>query len=184
MAYGLHGRWSVAPVARRFQQARATVPWVGVADLGTCAARAARARLWRRASTTWDDPLRQPHTAPPRPTDASRSPPIAGGEIELGTAPCGEGRVRYRLRARAHRAPCARRDCPGASRGPSHTPALALAAASRTCTSMCAPHPTATLTRTVAQVLRTSLGLAAAFTAASAARKRHVFGAAGAFIWG
>ena len=54
-----------------------------VADPGTCAACAARARLWRRASTTWDDPSRQPHTAPPRPTDASRSPPIAGGEVEL-----------------------------------------------------------------------------------------------------
>ena len=26
VAYGLHGRWGVAPVARRFQQARATVP--------------------------------------------------------------------------------------------------------------------------------------------------------------
>ena len=48
VAYGLHGRWSVAPVARRIQQARATVPWVAWQTPGTCAACAARARIWRR----------------------------------------------------------------------------------------------------------------------------------------
>ena len=84
--------------------------------------------------------------------------------------PC---RARCRLRARARRTRCARRDCPGASRGPSYTPALALAPASRTCTSVCAPHPTTTLTRTLVQVLCTSLGLAATFRGASDEFGRH-----------
>ena len=78
-------------------------------------ARARRTRCARRDCP--GAPLDSP--TPPRRARPTRRapPPIAGGEIELGTAPCGEGRVRYRLRARAHRAPCARRDCPGASRG-------------------------------------------------------------------
>ena len=55
----------------------------GAAARGTCAACAARARPWRRAATTRDGPARPPSTAPHRPADALRSPPIAGGEVEL-----------------------------------------------------------------------------------------------------
>ena len=66
----------------------------------------------------------------------------------------------------ALRALCSPR-LPGCAPGRSHTPALALATASRICTSACAPNPiTLTLTLTLAQVLRTSLGLAAAFSGA------------------
>ena len=97
----------VAPVTCRSQQTRATVPWVapqlmahaqpvqlfatdpchsamgGAAAHGPCAACAALARLWRRTSATRDRPARQPRTASHRSADASRSVPIAGGEIEL-----------------------------------------------------------------------------------------------------
>ena len=56
---------------------------------------------------------------------------------------------------------------PGCAPGRSHTPALALAAASWICTSACAPNPiTLTPTLALVQVLRTSLGLAAAFSGA------------------
>ena len=55
----------------------------GAAARGTCAACAARARLWPRASTTRDGPVPQARTAPHRSADASRSVPIAGGEVEL-----------------------------------------------------------------------------------------------------
>jgi len=92
----------------------------GAAARGTCAAWAARAHPWRRASTTRDGPARQARTAPHRPADASRSAPIAGGEVELalryggwqGTPPAS---------GRACRARCARRDRSGASLG---SPAL------------------------------------------------------------
>ena len=55
----------------------------GAAAPGACAAWAARARLWERASTTRGDPAPPSTTALHRPSDASRSEPIAGGEMEL-----------------------------------------------------------------------------------------------------
>ena len=55
----------------------------GAAAPGACAAWAARARLWERASTTREDLAPPSTTALHRPFDASRSEPIAGGEMEL-----------------------------------------------------------------------------------------------------
>ena len=58
--------------------------------------------------------------------------PIAGGEIELGLlCATAQGTLPASCKARCVR--CARRDCRGAPPGRSHTPALALAAASLIC---------------------------------------------------
>ena len=75
----------------------------GAAARGTCAAWAARARPWRRASAARDGPARPPRTAPPRPADALRSPPIAGGEVELALL-CAEGQGTQPALGRAYRA--------------------------------------------------------------------------------
>ena len=88
VAYRLHGRWSVVLVARRPQQARAAVPWVAGQLRPHAQPVQARARLWRRAIACGDGPARPHRTAPPRPEDASRSAPIAGGEIELALLRC------------------------------------------------------------------------------------------------
>jgi len=77
----------------------------GAAARGTCAACAARARPWRRASAARDGPAPQLCTAPPRPADASRSAPTTGGEVELamlcdaqqGTPPAPAERCRARV---------------------------------------------------------------------------------------
>ena len=88
----------------------------GAAAHGPCAACAALARLWRRTSAPRDRPTRQPHTAPHRPADASRSVSIAGGEIELALLRATvQGTLPASCKARCAR--CARRDCPGASLG-------------------------------------------------------------------
>ena len=91
----------------------------------------------------------QPRTAPHRLANALRAARIAGGEIELPllcagglghAAGCGQGASRALSTPRP----------PGCVPGPSRAPALALAAASRICTSACAPHPlTLTLTQTL-----------------------------------
>ena len=65
----------------------------------TCAACAARARLWRRATACGDAPARRHRIAPPRPEDASRPASIAGGAAELALI-CGEGQGTLRVRAR------------------------------------------------------------------------------------
>ena len=94
----------------------------GGAAPGACAACAARARLGRRASTTRDGPAPQACTAPYRPADASRSEPIAGGEMGLALR---SGAKQGTSRALSTPRP------PGCVPGPSRAPALALAAASR-----------------------------------------------------
>ena len=113
------------------QQARITGMGCGTAP-GTCAAGAALACLWGRAFPARVGQTRQPRIAPPRPTDASHPASIAGGAAELALT-CG--------RAAGHasgfgqgalRALCTPRP-PGCALGPSHTPALALAAASLIC---------------------------------------------------
>jgi len=58
----------------------------GAAAPGACAAWAARARLWERASTTREDPAPPSTTALHRPSDASRSEPIAGRRGRAGPA--------------------------------------------------------------------------------------------------
>ena len=58
----------------------------GPAAPGACAAWAARARLWERASTTREDPAPPSTTALHRPSDASRSEPIAGRRGRAGPA--------------------------------------------------------------------------------------------------
>ena len=82
----------------------------------------------------------QPRTAPHRPAHASRSVPIAGGNIELPLL-CAEGggRARCRLRARPVLRVGHAESARVRFRTVSHAPAVALAAASRVCTS--APRP-------------------------------------------
>ena len=111
----------------------------GAAAHGPCTACAALARLWRRTSTTRDRPARQPRTASHRSADASRSVPIAGGEIELALLRHCAGHTAGFVQG-ALRALCSPR-LPGCVPGRRHTPALALAAASWICTSACAPNP-------------------------------------------
>ena len=88
----------------------------GTAAQGACAACAALARLWRRVSTTRDRPLRQSHTAPHRPADASRFVPIAGGENELALL-CATAQGTLPASGKARCARCARRDGLGAPLG-------------------------------------------------------------------
>ena len=88
----------------------------GAAAHGPCAACAALARLWRRTSAPRDRPARQPRTASHRSADASRSVPIAGGEIELALL-CATAQGTLPASCKARCARCARRDCPGASLG-------------------------------------------------------------------
>jgi hypothetical protein len=93
----------------------------GGAAPGACAACTTRERLGRRASTTRDGPARPPRTARYRLADASRSEPIAGGEVGLALR-SGAQQGTLPAAGRARRARCARRDHPGASLGSSVQP--------------------------------------------------------------
>ena len=109
----------------------------GAAARGTCAACAALARLWRRTSATRDRPARQPHTARPTRRVSCRSQAVRSSWpccAPLRRAHC---RLRARRVARVALAETAR------VRPQARAPPMRWrpAAASRICTSACAPDP-------------------------------------------
>ena len=79
-------------------------------------------------------------TAPHRPADASCFVPIAGGEIELALL-CATAQGTLPASGKARCACCARRDCLGAPQARAPPMRWRPAAASRICTSACAPDP-------------------------------------------
>jgi len=97
------------------QQVRATAMGCG-ASTGTCAACAAPVCLLGVGLPPHATAKHDSTTAPPRPADASRSAPIAGGKVELELM-CAGGQDTLPASGKACRARCARRDRPGAPRG-------------------------------------------------------------------
>ena len=95
---GLRATWTVEGRADRSSAPAGSClsAMGGAVAQGTCAARAARAHPWRRASTTRDGPAPQARTTLHRPADASRAAPIAGGEVKLALL-CGEGTLSTQL---------------------------------------------------------------------------------------
>ena len=150
----------------------------GAAARGTCAACAALARLWRRTSATRDRPARQPHTARPTRRVSCRSQAVRS------SWPCCAPLRRAHCRLRARRVarvvlaetawvrpkpeprPCVGAPLPrrGSARARAH-PTLALSLS-----------PSLSLSPTLApaQVLRTSLGLAATSSAGRQGPGVHV----------
>ena len=124
VAYGLHGRWSVVLFVRRPQQARATVPWLAP-QLEAHVQPGQLVRPLGGGPSPHTMGLHHMHrTAPPRPAHASRSVPIAGGEIEV-TLLCAGGQGTLPAAGGVRCARCARRDRSGASPGSSEPPQTA-----------------------------------------------------------
>ena len=117
-------------------------------------------------------------TAPHRPADASCFVPIAGGEIELALL-CATAQGTLPASGKARCACCARRDCLGAPQARAPPMRWRPAAASRICTSACAPDPGSKpkpkpKPKPRPRSLRTSLGLAATSSAGRQGPGVHV----------
>ena len=122
--YRLHGRWSVAPAVRRYQQARGSVPWVTPQPMAHVQPVQLVRALGGGPSPHTMGLHHMHRTAPPRPAHASRSVPIAGGEIEV-TLLCAGGQGTLPAAGGVRCARCARRDRSGASPGSSEPPQTA-----------------------------------------------------------
>ena len=170
----LYGRWASrrSPVGRN-----RPVPQChgGAAARGTCAACAALARLWRRTSATRDRPARQPHTARPTRRVSCRSQAVRS------SWPCCAPLRRAHCRLRARRVARVALAETAWVRPQARAPPMRWrpAAASRICTSACAPDPGSKpepkpKPKPRPRSLRTSLGLAATSSAGRQGPGVHV----------